>query len=163
MKRLDNLNMQFRGASRSGKPTGAPRGKPTLDVWESMHLDQFMRPSAAEKRKATGRMMAEIRRDLEPHVEATTFPSWVIDKIKPLGINGIYIKGYGSAELSMMESGAMAYEMAKVDGSISTFYLVHNAIGMCVISELGDEEQKQRFLPKGMSFDKIFCFGLTEP
>ena len=57
----------------------------------------------------------------------------------------------------------MTYELAKVDGSISTFFLVHNAIGMAVIDALGDEEQKQRLLPKGMNFEKIFCFGLTEP
>mmetsp|Transcript_19714 Transcript_19714/g.26669 ORF Transcript_19714/g.26669 Transcript_19714/m.26669 type:complete len:119 (+) Transcript_19714:392-748(+) len=41
--------------------------------------------------------------------------------------------------------------------------MVHNAIGMMVINELGDEEQKERLLPKGISFEKFFCFGLTEP
>ena len=55
------------------------------------------------------------------------------------------------------------YEMAKFDGSVSTFLLVHNAIGMAVIDALGDDEQKERLLTKGMNFDKIFCFGLTEP
>jgi len=30
--------------------------------------------------------------------------------------------------------------MAKLDGSVSTFLLVHNAIGMAVIDALGDEE-----------------------
>ena len=34
---------------------------------------------------------------------------------------------------------------------------------MMVIYELGDEEQKERLLTKGMTFEKIFCFGLTEP
>jgi len=34
---------------------------------------------------------------------------------------------------------------------------------MAVIDALGDEEQKNRLLPKGVSFKKIFCFGLTEP
>ena len=34
---------------------------------------------------------------------------------------------------------------------------------MSVIDALGDEEQKQRLLVPGMKFEKIFCFGLTEP
>lgn len=34
---------------------------------------------------------------------------------------------------------------------------------MAVIDALGDEEQKQRLLSKGMTFEKIICFGLTEP
>ena len=41
--------------------------------------------------------------------------------------------------------------------------LVHNAIGMAVIDALGDDEQKERLLTKGVKFEKIFCFGLTEP
>lgn len=83
-----------------------------------------------------------MEQDLNPHVEATTFPFWVIDKLKPLGINGLQIKGYGSPGLSTPEAGAVCYELAKVDGSIATFLLVHNGIGMAVIDALGDEEQK---------------------
>ena len=107
--------------------------------------------------------MAECYKDLLPHVEAATFPDWIIDKLKPIGLNGLNMKGYGSPGLSTLEAGACCYEIAKYDVSIATFLLVHNAIGMAVIDGLGDEEQKARFLPKGVKFDKIFCFGLTEP
>jgi len=65
--------------------------------------------------------------------------------------------------LNTLEAGAIVYEMAKLDGSVATFLLVHNAIGMAVIDALGDEEQKERFLTRGIKFEKIFCFGLTEP
>jgi glutaryl-CoA dehydrogenase len=34
---------------------------------------------------------------------------------------------------------------------------------MAVISALADEEQKQRWLPPAIKFEKIICFGLTEP
>lgn len=34
---------------------------------------------------------------------------------------------------------------------------------MAVINKLGDEEQRKRMLTPGMNFDKIYCFGLTEP
>jgi hypothetical protein len=36
--------------------------------------------------------------------------------------------------------GSIIYEIAKRDGSIATFFLVHNAIGMAVVNALGDEE-----------------------
>ena len=107
--------------------------------------------------------MDRCRSRLYKHVEETSFPEWIVDELRPIGINGMDMKGYGSPELSTVEAGAVTYELAKVDGSISTFLLVHNAIGMAVIAGLGDEEQKQRMLPAGVNFDKIYCFGLTEP
>jgi len=87
----------------------------------------------------------------------------MIEKIKPLGINGLQIKGFGSPGLSTLESGSLLLEMCKRDGSVATLFLVHNAIGMAVVDRLGDEEQKQRLLPAGMKFDRIMSFGLTEP
>lgn len=107
--------------------------------------------------------MDDIYKDLLPFIESTEFPSWLPSKLKTLGINGLQIQGYGSPGLSTLEAGAMCYEIAKRDGSASTFLLVHNAIGMAVIDALGDEEQKKRLLTAGVQFDKIFCFGLTEP
>ena len=124
-----------------GKSTPAkPKGKPTLNIWESMGLDQKLSEKVVKMRKDTAKMMDSIYKDLLPHLEATTFPTWLPDKIKPLGINGLQIKGYGSPGLSTLESGANIFEMAKRDGSVATFFLVHNSIGMAVIDALGDQE-----------------------
>jgi len=114
-------------------------------------------------RKETAAVMESAYKDFIPHTEATTFPTFLPDKLRPLGIDGLQIKGYGSPGLSTLEAGAVIYEMAKRDASAATFFLVHNAIGMAVIDALGDEEQKARLLPPGIKFEKIFCFGLTEP
>ena len=119
---------------------GKPRGKPTLNIWESMNLDKKLSERAVKMRKDTANLMESIRADLQPHVEATTFPVWLTDKLKPLGTNGLQIKGYGSPGLSTLEAGASIFEMAKVDGSAATFFLVHNSIGMAVIDGLGDQE-----------------------
>ena len=72
------------------------------------------------------------------------------------------IKGYGSPGFTNLEMGAIAFELAKIDASIASFYTVHNSIGMNVVAVLGDEEQKQRILSDSMGFKKIHCFGLTE-
>jgi acyl-CoA oxidase len=55
------------------------------------------------------------------------------------------------------------HELTKRDGSVATFFLVHNGIGMAVVEKLGDEEQKQRLLVPAMKFERIMSFGLTEP
>lgn len=65
-----------------------------------------------------------MQKKLEPHVEATTFPLFVVDDLKPLKINGLHIKDFGGAGLSILEAGSILYEMSKIDGSVSMFFLV---------------------------------------
>ena len=84
--------------------------------------------------------MESCEKDLLKHIDETSMPMWIIDKLKPLGVNGFQIKGYGSPGYTSTESGAIYFEMAKIDASITTFLMVHNAIGMQVIDLLGDEE-----------------------
>lgn len=91
-------------------------------------------------RKQTGAMMDNISKDLQPHYESATFPTWIFDKLKPLGVTGLQIKGNGAPGLSTLEAGAVVYEMAKRDASFCSFFLVHNCIGLAVIDALGDEE-----------------------
>jgi len=110
------------------------------DVWESMGLDQHMSPKAVRMRKATGEMMDKVEKDLLPYYESAEFPSWIIPKIRELGITGLNVKGYGSPGLSTLESGALAYELSKRDASIGTFFFVHVGAGMSVIEAFGNEE-----------------------
>jgi acyl-CoA oxidase len=70
---------------------------------------------------------------------------------------------YGGPGFSNLEAGAIYYELAKVDASVGTFVLVHNAIGNNVVAALGDEQQKQRILSETIPMNKYICFGLTEP
>lgn len=136
---------------------------PTLNVWESMGLDQKLSAKAVDMRKAVAKVMDENIAEINAHVDTAAFPFFMIDKIKPIGVNGASIKGFGSPGLNTLETGAMVYELAKRDGSVATFVLVHNAIGMAVVDKLGDEEQKARLLPAGVKFERIMSFGLTEP
>jgi glutaryl-CoA dehydrogenase len=54
-------------------------------------------------------------------------------------------------------------EMARTDVSITTFFGVHSGLAMLSIYMDGSEEQKQKWLPPMARFEKIGCFGLTEP
>jgi glutaryl-CoA dehydrogenase len=53
--------------------------------------------------------------------------------------------------------------MARGDGSVNTFVGVQSGLSMGSIGLLGDEEQKQRWLPAMAALDKIGAFALTEP
>jgi alkylation response protein AidB-like acyl-CoA dehydrogenase len=54
-------------------------------------------------------------------------------------------------------------EMARVDASVSLFFLVHDSLCMSTIGALGSDEQKQRFLPRLAAFEHVGCWALTEP
>lgn len=141
MNRLNQVNQHFSAAPKQGGGRARRSLKaPIADVWESMGMDQYLSSRAVTMRKATAKASDEMYKDLLPYIEKTEFPSWLPDKLRPLGINGLQIKGYGSPGVSTLEAGAICYELAKRDGSVATFFLVHNAIGMAVIDALGDDE-----------------------
>lgn len=52
---------------------------------------------------------------------------------------------------------------ARVDGSVSTFFLVHTFLATLTVGLLGSEAQKQELLPDMAAFRKTGCWALTEP
>ena len=72
---LKALNQQFLPEITTKK------SEPTFDVWESMSLDQYLRKEVVEKRKATGKLMTEIYKDLIPSINKSEMPFWIIPKI----------------------------------------------------------------------------------
>ena len=91
------------------------------------------------------------------------FPFELLPAIKELNIGGIAMKGYGCRGGSSLLFGLIAMEMAKFDASMATFFGVHNGLAMGSIYIAGSEEQKQKWLPAMARWEKIGCFGLTEP
>ena len=73
------------------------------------------------------------------------------------------MKGYGCAGGSSRLFGFVAMEIARVDPSVATFFGVHSGLAMGSIYLDGSEEQKQKWLPPMARWEKIGCFGLTEP
>ena len=91
------------------------------------------------------------------------FPFDLLPEVKKLGIGGVGIKGYGCAGGSLALLGFVQMESARIDPSFSTFLGVHIGLAMGSIYIDGSEEQKQKWLPPMARFEKIGCFGLTEP
>ena len=91
------------------------------------------------------------------------FPFEILPAVKELNIGGVGMQGYGCRGGSALLFGLVAMEMARFDSSIATFFGVHNGLAMGSIYLGGSEEQKQKWLPPMARWEKIGCFGLTEP
>jgi alkylation response protein AidB-like acyl-CoA dehydrogenase len=96
--------------------------------------------------------------------ESQEFPIHVFKKLGELGMMGVLVpEEYGGAGLSYFEYKAVIEEVAKVCGSIGLSVAAHNSLCTGHIMLFGNEEQKQRYLPKLATAEWIGAWGLTEP
>ncbi len=101
--------------------------------------------------------------NINPYWEKAEFPREIAMSIKELPIIGGPLTEHGAPGLDIMQMGIVAYELAKGDGSIGTFYGVHSGLALGTIGALGSAEQKARWMPAMVKLEKIGAFGLTEP
>jgi len=127
-------------------------------------LDDLLEPNEIEIRDRVRDFCArEVTPIINDHWERAEFPHQLIPKMAELGIAGGTVQGYGSAGMSAVAAGLVAAEWARADGSMGTFYGVHSFLAMQSIALLGDEEQRERWLPGMARMETIGAFGLTEP
>src|ERR1700750_2443190 len=91
------------------------------------------------------------------------FPFELLPAVKELGIGGLGMNGYGCAGGCVALLGLVRIEIARIDPSFATFFGVHDGLAMGSIYIDGSEDQKQKWLPPMARWEKIGCFGLTEP
>ncbi len=127
-------------------------------------LDQDL---SAEETALRDRVRAFGRERILPVIneywERGEHPEPVFAGLAELGIVGTFIEGYGCPGLSRQAAGLVAREMGRVDGSVNTFFGVHSNLCMGSIYMLGNEEQRQRWLPAMATVEKTGAFALTEP
>ncbi len=70
---------------------------------------------------------------------------------------------YGGAGLSYFEYISVIQEIAKVCGSVGLSLAAHNSLCTGHILTFGNEEQKEKYLPKLATAEWIGAWGLTEP
>jgi alkylation response protein AidB-like acyl-CoA dehydrogenase len=96
--------------------------------------------------------------------EAQTFPIEVFREMGQLGLMGVLVpEEYGGAGLGYLEYNRIIQEIAKVDGSIGLSVAAHNSLCTGHILLFGNEEQKQKYLPRLATAELIGAWGLTEP
>jgi len=96
--------------------------------------------------------------------EAQIFPVEVFKEMGKLGMMGVLVpEKYGGAGLGYYEYNVIIQEVAKVCGSIGLSLAAHNSLCTGHIMTFGNEEQKNKYLPKLATAEMIGAWGLTEP
>lgn len=131
---------------------------------DALGLDGLLGP---QEREVRDRVRQFAERDIAPVIadywERAEFPFPLVPGFQKLGIGGGSLKGYGCQGLSLLSCAMAGIELARVDGSCSTFFLVHTFLSTLTVGMLGSEEQKRELLPDMASFRKVGCWALTEP
>ncbi|MGA7383823.1 MAG: acyl-CoA dehydrogenase family protein, partial [Methylocella sp.] len=144
-------------AVRPQRPLPAPNSD-FYEVCETLNAEEL----ATVKRVRTF-MEAKVAPVITKYWVDDAFPFELLPHVKELGIGGLAMQGYGCAGGSLALLGFVLMEMARIDPSFTTFVAVHTGLAMGSIYIDGSEEQKQKWLPPMARFEKIGCFGLTEP
>jgi hypothetical protein len=125
------------------------------------------------EKNANQLMMAHMVRDfadkeIKPYMNQWDadehFPVDVMKKLGNLGLLGIYIpESYGGSGFTYFEYATALMELGKVCGGIGLSVAAHNSLCTGHIYYHGNEEQKQKYIPKLASGEFIGAWGLTEP
>lgn len=126
----------------------------------------FMLPEEIESLRQIVREFVE--KEVEPiaHLieENDEIPPKVVEKAKKMGLFGLSIpEEYGGLGLGMVGKCAIYEELGKTHNGFTTLIGAHTGIGTVGIVEMGNEEQKRRYLPKMATGEWIGAFALTEP
>src|SRR5215472_6536612 len=92
------------------------------------------------------------------------FPAEAIAELGQLGMLGIFIpEQYGGAGLDNVAYALVVEELSVECASTGVIVSAHSSLGSWPILGMGDERQRQRYLPKLASGECLGCFALTEP
>ena len=99
------------------------------------------------------------------HLDRTkTFPYEIVKRLGELDLMGIpFPPEYGGGGGDSLAYAIAVEELARVDSSVAITLCAHTSLGTQPIYLFGSEEQKQRWLPRLCSGERLGAFGLTEP
>ncbi|WP_430909618.1 acyl-CoA dehydrogenase family protein [Maribacter sp. 2-571] len=109
-----------------------------------------------------------VKRDVSPIIEAyaqkAEFPKQIVSGLAEIGAFGPYIpETYGGAGLDQISYGLIMQEIERGDSGVRSTASVQSSLVMYPIYTYGNEEQRQKYLPKLASGEWMGSFGLTEP
>ena len=128
-------------------------------------MDFEYTPEQIQLRKSV-REFAEA--EIAPHVmewdEGQVFPTEVIHKLGRLGYMGaIFPEELCGAGMGYVDYSILIEELSRVDGSVGIIVAAHTSLCTNHIFKMGNDEQRQRYVPKLASGEWLGCWSLTEP
>ncbi|WKD85540.1 Acyl-CoA dehydrogenase [Polaribacter huanghezhanensis] len=106
----------------------------------------------------------EVSPIIEEYAQKAEFPKQIINGLAEIGAFGPYIpEEYGGAGLDQISYGLIMQEIERGDSGVRSTASVQSSLVMYPIWKYGNEEHRQKYLPKLASGEWIGCFGLTEP
>jgi alkylation response protein AidB-like acyl-CoA dehydrogenase len=95
--------------------------------------------------------------------ETRHFPAEELREAAALGFAAIYVdEQHGGTGLSRLDAALIFEELAYADPSTTAFLTIHNMVAW-MIARFGNDEQRERFLPKVLSGEHFVSYCLTEP
>jgi len=105
--------------------------------------------------------------EIEPFVEEMekgVFPSAVLQKMAELGLMGIPIPTeYDGANMDYTSYIMAIHEIAKVSATVAVILSVHTSVATYPILMFGNEKQKNNYVKKLATGERLGAFCLTEP
>ncbi|MGY6561069.1 MAG: acyl-CoA dehydrogenase family protein [Luteibaculaceae bacterium] len=123
----------------------------------------------SENEKMIRQMVKDIcEKELRPNLmkwdEEQHLPLDLLRKFGALGLMGVLVpEQYGGSGMGYFEYYAAIEEISSVCGSVGLSVAAHNSLCTGHIMMFGNEEQKQKYLPKLASAEYLGAWALTEP
>ncbi|MDX6595279.1 MAG: short-chain 2-methylacyl-CoA dehydrogenase [Solirubrobacterales bacterium] len=93
-----------------------------------------------------------------------SFPYEIVAKLGGLGLMGIpFPQEYGGGGADTLSYVLAVEELARIDSSVCITMAAHTSLGTMPIYLWGSDEQKDEWLPRLCSGERLASFGLTEP
>lgn len=109
-------------------------------------------------------IQTEVEQVADDIEQKNRIPERIIELSKEMGLFGLSIpEHYGGIGIGMIGKCALYEEIGATHNGYTTLIGAHTGIGTVGIVEMGNEEQKQKYLPSMASGEKLGAFALTEP
>jgi alkylation response protein AidB-like acyl-CoA dehydrogenase len=108
------------------------------------------------------------RQEVKPVAEeldrTKSFPYEIVAKLGGLGLMGIpFPQEYGGGGADTLSYVLAVEELARIDSSVCITMAAHTSLGTMPIYLWGSDAQKDEWLPRLCSGERLASFGLTEP